>query len=103
MKKVLFVCSGNKLRSPTAEFFYKDLGLETKSAGTSHDAKHEINIDDIKWADKIVVMEDKHRQRILAKFSRAMQFKDIEVLNIPDNFKFMDNALIEVFKQIEIS
>jgi protein-tyrosine-phosphatase len=35
-KKVLFVCTGNYDRSPTAENMYKNVkGLEVKSAGIS--------------------------------------------------------------------
>lgn len=98
MKKLLFVCSGNRLRSPTAEFYFRTLGFETKSAGTSKDSVHQINAQDIKWADKVVVMEDKHRQRVLSKFPRIMQFKKLDVLNIPDDFKFMDKNLIKLFK-----
>ncbi|WP_374551815.1 arsenate reductase/protein-tyrosine-phosphatase family protein [Sphingobium yanoikuyae] len=36
----LFVCSQNKLRSPTAEQIFADHpGIETLSAGTNHDAE----------------------------------------------------------------
>lgn len=39
MKKVLFVCSQNRLRSPTAEqVFSRRRDLEVESAGTNHDA-----------------------------------------------------------------
>lgn len=38
---VLFVCSRNKKRSPTAEFIFSNLeGVNVLSAGTSVDAEH---------------------------------------------------------------
>ena len=93
--KLLFICSGNKLRSPTAEKVFSD-NYNTRSAGTSRNANHEVNIDDIKWADKIFVMEEKHKQRMLSYFPRPLQFKNIEVLNIPDDFTYMQEELINI-------
>lgn len=99
MKKLLFVCSGNKLRSPTAENYFREIGFETMSAGTSRDANYVISSEDIRWADYILVMENKHKNRITAKYPRALQFKKIIVLDIPDNFKYMDEKLIEILKK----
>jgi predicted protein tyrosine phosphatase len=95
---VLFVCSGNKLRSPTAEKVFSNV-FNTRSAGTSKNSKRQLNIDDIKWSDQIFVMEEKHKQRILSSFPRAMEFKRIEVLNILDNYKYMQNDLISILKE----
>lgn len=100
--KLLFICSGNKLRSPTAEIFFREKGFETKSAGTSKDAKKTISIDDIKWADKIYFMESKHYSRVYSAFPRAMQFKRNSILNIPDDFKFMDSNLIKILEKIDL-
>ena len=102
MNKLLFVCSGNKLRSPTAEFFFSERGFETRSAGTSRDAVNVIGIKDVKWADKIYVMENKHKQRILAEYPRLTKYKKIIVMNIPDDYKYMDCKLIEVLKKYNI-
>lgn len=102
MKKLLFICSGNKLRSPTAELYFKTKGYETRSAGTSKDAKRTVSMEDIKWADSIYFMEDKHYSRVYSAFPRAMQFKQNKVLNIPDNYKLMDESLIKILKEINI-
>lgn len=99
---LLFICSGNKLRSPTAENYFAEQGFETRSAGTSKDAVNPVGIEDLKWADKIYVMEEKHRQRVIAKFPRITKYKKIIVLNIPDNYKFMDKSLIEVLSRIKL-
>lgn len=100
--KLLFVCSGNKLRSPTAEHYYKEHGFDTDSAGTSKDAVKRISIEQIRWADHIYVMEEKHKQRILAEFPRAMQFKKISVLHILDKYKYMDYQLKSLFNSIDL-
>jgi predicted protein tyrosine phosphatase len=93
---VLFVCTMNKWRSPTAEKIYaKHPLLECRSAGTSSKAKHPITVGDIRWADMIIVMEDKHSDRIMADFRDELRYKEIHVLGFEDRFKFMDPDLIE--------
>ncbi len=93
---ILFVCSRNQWRSPTAEAIYKDYAdLNVKSAGTEPSARIKLNAKNILWADLIFVMEKKHRQRMFEKFPNEISEKQIIVLDIPDEFKFMDSELIE--------
>ena len=92
---LLFICSGNKLRSPTAGKVFKDKGYSTLSAGTSGNAVRKVSIKDLKWSDAIFVMEEKHKQKLLAYFPRETKYKKIFVLNILDNYKLMEQALIE--------
>lgn len=95
--KLLFVCSKNQWRSPTGERIFSDHpGVETRSAGTSRSAAHKITLGDIQWADMILVMEDKHEQRIRADFRQAVTHKPIHVLDIPDKYPLMDSELIEL-------
>ena len=95
----LFICSRNQWRSPTAErVFAVGYGIRTRSAGTSRHAKHTISNKDIAWADLIFVMEHKHKQNIKEKFSKQLQNKKVFVLDIPDDYHYMDEALIEVLK-----
>ena len=91
----------NKWRSPTGEKVWRDaFGLETRSCGTSSKARKTISARDIQWADVILVMEHKHKQRIQAEFTRLVQYKPIDVLDIPDDYKFMDPELVEIFKTV---
>ncbi len=93
---LLFICSMNRWRSPTAEAVYsKEALLETRSAGISSNAKHPIQAKDLKWADVVFVMEPKHLQRLQADFPGEMKYKECHVLEIPDDFKFMDPELVE--------
>ena len=96
---VLFVCSKNQWRSPTAEAIYRrDERVSVRSRGTAKVAVQRIRSDDIVWADVILAMEDKHRQRILADFANEAKFKPMHVLDIPDEYQFMDNELVELIR-----
>ena len=95
----LFICSRNQWRSPTAErVFAVGYGIRTRSAGTSRHAKHTISNKDVAWADLIFVMEQKHKQNIKEKFSKQLQHKNVIMLDIPDDYHYMDEALIEILK-----
>jgi predicted protein tyrosine phosphatase len=50
---------------------------------------------DLRWAETIFVMEEKHKSRLLAEFTRVVENKPIHVLDIPDEHKYMDPALVE--------
>jgi len=56
--KLLFVCSRNRWRSPTAEAVLNQVdGVTAISAGINHDAETPLSGDLIEWADRIYVME----------------------------------------------
>ncbi|MEN3978538.1 protein tyrosine phosphatase [Acinetobacter sp. CWB-B33] len=96
----LFICSRNQWRSPTAErIFAAGYGIHTRSAGTSRHAKHSLTVKDIAWADCICVMEQKHKTWIKEKFHKELSYKKIIVLDIPDDYQYMDEDLIEILKQ----
>lgn len=96
MRKALFVCSRNQWRSPTAEHLWRrHPQVSVRSAGTSPNARHRVSIEDIEWADVILVMEEKHKSRLMAEFTRMLEGKPIHVLDIPDEYKYMDPELIE--------
>lgn len=52
----------------------------------------------IGWADRIFAMERKHVRRLQAKFSDSLRDKPLVCLDIPDDFRFMDEELIELLK-----
>ena len=95
-RNVLFICSRNQWRSPTAEQIWRrHPSLSVRSAGTSPSARRTVSIDDIEWSDVIFVMEEKHKSRLVAAFSRPIAGKPVHVLDIPDEYKYMDPELIE--------
>lgn len=93
---LLFICSRNQWRSPTAEKIYSQKGFSARSAGTSPNARRTITANDIRWATHIFAMEKKHKQRVLAKFNRLIEYKKIVVLDIPDEYQFMDEELVSI-------
>ena len=97
--KVLFVCSHNQWRSPTGEVvFSRVTGVSARSAGTASSARRKITVADIRWADIILVMEDKHAQRLRADFRQEVAYKAMHVLDIPDDYRFMDEELVELIR-----
>ncbi len=98
-RHLLFICSQNKLRSPTAEAVFADYpGVETDSAGLNHDAVVPLSPEQLAWADLILVMEPAHRTRLNRRFRKHLAGKRVVVLNIPDNYGYMDPALVERLK-----
>jgi len=96
---VLFVCSRNQWRSPTAEKVWQNRnGLFTRSAGTSRSAKRKVSAGDIRWADVIMVMEKKHKDRLITAFAHLIKSKPLYTLEIPDDYQYMDPELVEHFE-----
>ena len=97
---VLFICSRNQWRSPTGEQVWRgEAGVHVRSAGTSRSARRRVTVADLRWADLILVMEEKHKSRIKADFREETRFKDLHVLDVPDDYQFMDPELIELLRE----
>ena len=96
---LLFVCSRNNWRSPTAETIYKNRqDHKVKSAGTEPSAKIRVSSKDILWADIIFAMEKKHKQRLLDNFPDETKNKQLVILDIEDDYKYMDEELVKMIK-----
>ncbi len=93
---ILVVCGRNKKRSRTAEYiFKKDNRFNIRSAGLSPKSDRKISENDLNWADLVFVMETGHRAKIWGLY-RHLELPTIEVLNIPDEYEFMNDELIEL-------
>ncbi|MBB5883241.1 putative protein tyrosine phosphatase [Xanthomonas sp. F1] len=96
-RNVLFVCSRNRLRSPTAEQVFATWpGVETASAGVDHAADTPVTPELLEWADLIFVMETMHRAKLSRRFKRHLGRARIVCLDIPDDFAYMDPALVQL-------
>ena len=99
MVNVLFVCSANRLRSPTAEQVFSTWpGVETDSAGISSGATVMLSSEQVDWADIIFVMEKAHRNKLSHKFRPHLKGKRVVCLDIPDDYEFMDPALVRILE-----
>lgn len=97
MHRILFVCGKNRLRSPTAEQIFADWpGIETASAGISHDAVGPVTPELLLWADTIFVMERSHRTRLSTRFKSSLSRARVVCLDIPDRFEYMAPELISL-------
>jgi len=96
---ILFVCSRNKWRSRTAETIFKNNQKHNvKSAGTENDARIKVTEKLINWSDLIFVMEKRHKERLKEKFGPVTDTKEIIILDIQDDYKYMDPELIEILE-----
>ncbi|MCP3408660.1 low molecular weight protein tyrosine phosphatase family protein [Bradyrhizobium sp. CCGB01] len=99
MTNVLFVCSANRLRSPTAEQVFSTWpGIETDSAGVSNGADVLLSSEQVAWADIIFVMEKAHRNKLNRKFRSSLNGKRVICLDIPDDYEFMDPMLVRILE-----
>ena len=99
MTNVLFVCSQNLDRSPTAERLFADFpGVETASAGTNNDAETPLSSELVAWADIIFVMEKTHRDKLRNRFKSSLKSQRVVCLVIPDHFKVNDPELVALLK-----
>ena len=96
---LLFVCSRNVWRSRTAETIFKNNGFHSvRSAGTEATARIRLNQKMIDWADIIFLMEYRHKKRMKAKFRVDKLNTELVVLEIPDDYEYMDEELIEMLE-----
>ncbi len=52
----------------------------------------------LEWADLIFTMEPVHKRLINARFTQLLKTRRIIVLNIPDNYDYLEPALITSLK-----
>ena len=100
LRHVLFICTQNRLRSPTAEQVFADWpGVETQSAELGNDAGNPVSPELLAWADLIFVMEKAHRAKLAQKFRRYLGGKRVICLDIPDEYAYMDPVLVQLLQQ----
>ncbi len=96
---MLVICGRNKKRSRTAEYIYKnDARFSIRSAGISSKSEKLVTENDLLWADIVFVMETGYGARIAGQF-RHLELPRIVNLNIPDDYEFMDEELVELLKE----
>ncbi len=98
--RLLFLCSRNQWRSPTAEKVYQnDPRVEVRSAGVSASARCRVSENLLRWADRVLVMEHAHKQRLREQFPELVPDLRIDVLDIPDDYEFMNPELVTLIRE----
>ncbi|MCF0216842.1 MAG: low molecular weight phosphotyrosine protein phosphatase [Fibrobacteraceae bacterium] len=131
MNKILVICTGNICRSPTGEYLLRSkLGPEYKvmSAGlgalvdhgpeptaqkiamdhgidmSAHHAR-QVNMDILKWADLILVMENGHKRELLHKYpwleGKVFRYGEPAQVDIPDPYRRPESAFQMAWNFIE--
>ncbi|MBE0350931.1 low molecular weight protein tyrosine phosphatase family protein [Pseudoalteromonas lipolytica] len=94
---LLFVCSENRLRSPTAEEVFSEYeGINAIGCGTNLDSETPLSGDLIEWADVIFMMEKTHKNKVSNKYKELLKGKKLACLEIPDNYQRMQPELIKL-------
>ena len=101
-KNILFVCSANVNRSPSAEFWFSirnpeniyDSAGSCRAACTIHNGKF-VSAAQLSKADRIICMEERNRKELNRNFT-GYNWK-IEVAGIPDQYSFFQLELIFEF------
>lgn len=97
--KILFICSRNRRRSLTAEtIFESSVAWDVRSAGTEEAARIKVTAGHVGWADVIVVMEKRHKERMQQKFPEELAAKPCLCFFISDDYEFMDQSLVELLR-----
>ncbi|MBB5058909.1 putative protein tyrosine phosphatase [Granulicella aggregans] len=100
MKRLLFVCARNRLRSPSAEAVFAGVdGIETSSAGTAPDAECVIDVEMVEWADAIFVMEARQKKFLQTRFAEALKDKTVVCLGVLDRYTYMQPELVDLLRQ----
>lgn len=99
MQRILFICSRNRLRSPTAERVFASYpGVEASSAGLAPDADEQLTPEHLEGVDTIFVMEKAQRTKLAQRFRRYLGGARVICLDIPDDYTFMQPELVELLK-----
>jgi len=101
-RKIVFVCSVGMLRSPTAAAIGSKLGLNTRSCGSSTLALIPLSANLIRWADRIVFMNNENFRQAKKTFKETEFKEDLEenslVWNVPDIYNYMDDGLVYILE-----
>jgi predicted protein tyrosine phosphatase len=96
VRRVLFICGKARARSPTAaQVFAEWEGVATDFGGVSRDADDALSAHQVEWADEIMVMETRHRNRLVDQFPKLMSGRAVVTLGIRDRYTFMQPELVE--------
>jgi predicted protein tyrosine phosphatase len=99
MRNILFICSQNKLRSPTAETMFSEKeGFDVLSAGLNSDAEIPLTPELVEWAETIFVMQKAQKNKLQKKFRKNLNRQRVICLDIPDDYEYMQPELVMILE-----
>jgi len=97
-RRILCVCSAGLLRSPTMAFVLSQPPYNANTRAVGCDIEYAlIPIDDalVEWADEIVCANYDHLESVTNKWPD----RTVINLNLPDEYDYRDETLIELIKR----
>lgn len=100
VRRVLFLCSRHRLRSPTAAAVFGDWpDLEVDSAGLADDAETRLDAAQLDGVDLVVAMEARHVRQLRRRYGRRLAGKRVVSVDIPDRYDFMQPELVALLQR----
>ncbi|MBI4175699.1 MAG: protein tyrosine phosphatase [Candidatus Aenigmarchaeota archaeon] len=97
-KRLLFICTANLQRSPTAEGLFKGSSrYEARSAGIHPLAARRVDQRLVDWADVIFVFSNGHAEHLKKRFD--MVGKPVYNLDVADTYEKDDPRLVQLLKR----
>lgn len=101
--KVLTVCSGGVLRSPTAATLLTQLyNFNTRSCGTEDYALVPLSKELVYWADEIITAEYYHQTMVMSVMDNCYLDNEprplVRVLEVPDDYDYLNPTLVQMMK-----
>ena len=93
--RLLFICSVGMHRSRTAAEAFSGQ-FETKFAGVYDNI---VTAEQIGWADRVLVMEERHKKDLLARFPGLGLEKKIACLDVPNSYFYNQPELVAMLKE----
>jgi predicted protein tyrosine phosphatase len=94
-KRVLFVCTHNRVRSLTAAQVYRDRpDLEVRSAGIDEYASVPLTRELFDWADQVFVFSERQRKVVEERFPSSIGSKSVVCLHLADTFDYKSPKLV---------
>ena len=98
---VLFVCTENLARSPTAAVLFRELQGQVgrhnaRAVGTAPHAPQRLTTRELAWAELVAVMEPRHLGTIIAKWPQ--QAKKVVVLQVEEHLASSERDLRRILE-----
>lgn len=101
-KRVLTVCSGGLLRSPTAAWVLSNAPWNFNTRSCGYNAEYALVVLDqvlLAWADEVVVMDSVQKSEVEYLLSKWDMSKPVHNVNVEDDYDFRDPELVSVLTE----
>jgi predicted protein tyrosine phosphatase len=99
-RRVLFVCTQNRVRSLTAEHLYRPRpDLEVRSAGIAENAGVPLTRELFEWADHVFVFSKGQEKIVKERYRDSFDSKPVVCLRLPDRFQYKGADLVMALRE----